>query len=664
MSDLKLQMIVTGNNSGLNTMLNDSDARVRKFTTGAMSHFSKLQTHASKVWSAINGASAATKLIGIGAGVGGLKSVIDDNLAFERTLLKMKFNAQLTTKELVELKKQAIELSRTSLNSPLEIVQMQKALANAGLKMPDIRALSPAIANAAQVFEAPADEIANLVFDKITKSGIKNERVPQMLDMLYFHATSGRFETMDMARQAPELLNAGANVGLNNEAGLNLMGAMTQRMMRNATVQNPAEVTTIIKHGLSHITDPHYVKGLAKVGIDVPSYFDGKGHFKGEGGVDGIIALTKAMKEKGLDNPFKMGEAGFKEQYTKTFWLEMMRSLDAKDTDKDPNLLNMITRGKEAANSGQLAANLAVIKEATFGKIKAAEIEIQNAKLSEGAQMVTKAAGGVAGAFADSPYATTAAAAGVILVGNELKKKVFGGRGGKGGLADAVGAATNAGMPVMVTNWPAGLGNPIKASERLSSLPGKVGSVATGAAATATGSAAVLAAVPTAIAVGGAALALAATNATAANREKLVDMGSTAFGGAIGGDYAFAAAIMDVAEKGSAPAAPSKLAQLAQTPGTKANGAPNGAATIDNANTARWKLELAQLDRRINTTKTGGDKELLQKLEKQRTDLVEKLDNVVKELQALNNRPIQVNLDSRPIAAAVNTANGRDARRN
>lgn len=665
MSDLKLQMIVTGNNSGLNTMLNDSDARVRKFTTGAMSHFSKLQTHASKVWSAINGASAATKLIGLGAGVGGLKSVIDDNLAFERTLLKMKFNAQLTTKELVELKKQAIELSRTSLNSPLEIVQMQMRLANAGLKMQDIRNLAPTVANAAQVFEAPAGEIADLVFDKITKSGIKNERVPQMLDMLYFHATSGRFETMDMARQAPELLNAGANVGLNNEAGLNLMGAMTQRMMRNATVQNPAEVATLVKHGLSHITDPHYVKGLAKVGIDVPSYFDGKGRFKGEGGVDGIIALTKAMKEKGLDNPFKMGQAGFKEQYTKTFWLEMMRSLDAKDTDKDPNLLSMMARGKEAANSGQLAANLAQIKEANFGKIKAAEIEIQKAKLSDGAQSATSAAGAAASVFSDHLVVATAATAGVVLAGKYAMNKLLGGKGG--GLANAAGtagAASNAGMPVMVTNWPAGMGNPIKASERLSSLPGKVGSAATGAAATATGSAAVLAAVPTAIVVGGAGLTLAAANATAANKEKLVDMGSTAFGGAIGGDYAFAAAIMDVAEKGSAPAAPSKLAQLVQTPGTKTNGAPNGAATIDNANTARWKLELAQLDRRINTTKTGGDKELLQKLEKQRTDLVEKLDNVVKELQALNNRPIQVNLDSRPIAAAVNTANGRDARRN
>ena len=35
MNDMKLQMIVTGDNSGLNAMLNQSDAYVRSFTTKA-----------------------------------------------------------------------------------------------------------------------------------------------------------------------------------------------------------------------------------------------------------------------------------------------------------------------------------------------------------------------------------------------------------------------------------------------------------------------------------------------------------------------------------------------------------------------------------------------------------------------------------------------------
>lgn len=700
MNDMKLQMIVTGNNSGLNTMLNQSDANVRRFTNSAASHFSKLQAHATRVWGAITGASAATKLIGIGVGVGGLKSVIDDNLAFERTLLKMKFNAQLTNKELAELRKQAMDLSKTSLNSPLEIAQMQMRLANAGLKMDAIRQLAPTVANAAQVFEAPAGEIADLVFDKITKMGIKNDRVPQMLDMLYFHATSGRFETMDMARQAPEFLNAGALVGLNNEKGLNLMGALTQRLMRNATVQNPSEVSTMVKHGLSHITDPHYVKGLAKVGVDVKAFFDDKGHFKGDGGVDGLIGLTKAMKHAGLDNPFKMGKAGFREQYTKQFWLEMMRSLDAKDTDTDPNLLKMMERGKEAMGSGQLAKNLTEIKEANFGKIKAAEIEVQKAKLSEGAQAVTGAVGSAAHMFSEHPGAAIAAGAIAMYGANMLKNRLLGGKGGA--LENAIGKVKGGvGLPVMVTNWPDSLRGPMKASERLRNLPGAAGAAGEGAAAGTATRAAVGGTLATA--AGGLAIAAAPLAVAYGFKEwqssrsgKEADMrrltleneqltrrinvakqsGDTALQARLerqrGEQQQRIAATqrelgivptgtVNPADKGPTPAVP----PVKPNPAGKLSQAIRNEETPEakSANAKRWQGEMEQLDRRIGTAKAGTDKDLLSKLEKERGELAAKLDSVIRELQQLNTRPVQVNLDSRPIVAAVNTSNGREARR-
>jgi hypothetical protein len=480
MSDMRLRLILLGNNSGLNQVLNGAENRVRRFTQGAGRDLTRLQAHATRVMGAINGASTAAKMIGIGAAAGGLKSVIDDNLALERTLLKIKFTAGTTTRELAELRQMAMDLSKTTLNSPLDIVQMQYRLAGAGLKMQDIRQLSPHIASAAQVFDAPAGEIADLVFDKITKTAIRNDRIPQMLDMLYFHATSGRFETMDMARQAPELLNAGALVGLNSEAGLNLMGAMTQRMMRNATVQNPAEVATLIKHGLSHITDPHYVKKLKKnAGIDVTSYFDKSGKFKGEGGVEGILALTRAMMEKGLENPFKLGKAGFREQYTRTFWLEMMRSLRADDSDKNPNLIKMMERGKAAMNSGQLGVNLGVIREANFGKIKAAEIEIQKFKVSEAGQAATGAAGAVANMFSEHPVATSAAALGTVLAGKYMWNRLGRGKGGAG-MLDGMGGGKGDVVPVFVTNWP---GGPEKASERMRRMNGNAGGSGAGAGA-------------------------------------------------------------------------------------------------------------------------------------------------------------------------------------
>ena len=612
MSDMQLRMIITGSNQDLNRILNQSDANVRRFTDGAATHFTRLQARAQKVWSAINGMSAATKMVAAGIGIGTMKSVIDDNLAFERTLLKIKFNAQMTTKELAELRKMAMDLSKSSLNSPLEIAQMQLRLANAGLKMEDIRKLAPTVANAAQVFEAPAGEIADLVFDKITKMGIRDERVPQMLDMLYFHATSGRFETMDMARQAPELLNAGALVGLNNEAGLNLMGALTQRMMRNATVQNPAEVATLVRHGLAHIVDPHYVKNLAKIGIDVPKYFDNKGHFKGEGGVDGILALTRAMIDKGLENPFKLGKAGFREQYTKTFWLEMMRSLKATDTDADPNLIKMMERGRQAMSSGQLAINLATMREADFGKIRAAEIQIDKMKLSQGAQAATKGIGDIASMFSEHPALTFGASVAAVLGGKYLMNRLLNGKGAGAAVGGAMGSAGV--VPVFVTNWP----GPMKASERMAQMQPRGAAAAEGAA----GGAATRS--------GLAALALRAGTLAAPALLLSGDSGETA-----------AERTKRVAEfDKNDPRSAERLRDYRKMTGPG------------------YHLEKGWLFDSWVPDKPAGKTDAQDKL-------VRAVEQVGAKVEALANRPIQtsVTIDGREVANAINKANGRDARR-
>lgn len=447
------------------------DGARRRFTelgTRGRQALSELSSKAREVHASMNGFGVVSQVAGAyGAMVGAntLKSVIDDNLEFERTLLKIKFNAQATTKELAQMRQASLDLSKDSLNSPLEVLQMHQRFANAGLKNEQIRKLAPAVANAAQVFEAPAGEIADMVFDMVTKTNIKEDRVPQMLDMLYYHATSGRFETKDMARQAPLLLNAGQNVGLKGEGGLNLLGALTQRLMRNATVQTPSEVTVMAEHGLSDLTSPHYVKGLKHMGIDLKSFFDKKGHFKGEDGVEGIVALTKAMKQKGLDNPFKLGEAGFREQHTRTFWIEMMRALEAKDTDADPNLLSMVKRGETAKESGQLKKNLVEMKESNSGKIKGAEIERQKVALSKPAGGFTSIAASVTSWASENMGTALLAGAGALLAGklgyaklkNGMAGKAGGGaaEGAMGGLAGAMGV-----QRVFVTNFPSSMLSP------------------------------------------------------------------------------------------------------------------------------------------------------------------------------------------------------------
>jgi hypothetical protein len=754
MNDMKLQMIVTGDNSGLNAMLNQSDANVRSFTTNAASHFSALQAHATKVWGAISGASAATKMIGVGIGMGSLKSVIDDNLEFEKTMMRLQFNAQMTTKEVAELREEAMKLSKVSLNSPLEVAQLAFRLANDNLKVESIKKMMPVIAKAAPVFEAPAEDIGNMSVDIMQKMGIKEEQMSRMLNMLYYHGTHGRFLTKDMAIQAPEYLNAGKFVGITGEKGLNLMGAITQQMMRNAAVHNPGEVSTFIKEGFQHITTQHIGQGLKKFGINVPDYFtkDGKS-FKGEGGVDGFIGLVKAMKAAGMENPFKLAKAGFREQHSQIFWRGNMEAIGADDSEKHPNLIKQMERAQQAANEDQLGVNLAAIKEANFGKIKAAEIEIDKAKLSSGAQALTGAAGSFANAFSEHPALTAAATtAGVLAVkevGSMLTRKLLGGGAG-GKLEKMLGGAGGAGMPVTVTNWPGGLGGlgglgdlpipgfggPEKASARMARLA-RLGAAAGGAAEAAEGVTAgeVLAGGAEVVGAAGAATLVAGTAGIAA-----LDVGMGAALLATDGDgtdplnhpgqrFKRMRGVKDggvweddatlpqehkgmhfqrfgrggawvkneepkasdeessgvpswlkslfggnsietntgrsrpgVAKGAATPAPAATAAPAAPDAAAKAKAASEAAALA--AQQARWKAQLGQIDQNIGKASAKHDTEMLTKLEKQRTDLVSKLDEVIRAVAALNNRPVQVTLDGKPIIAAVNTANGRDARRN
>lgn len=391
------------------------------------------------------------------------RTAFDDNMEFEKLQLKMKFNAQLSMQEVQTLREDAIGLSKTSLNKPLDVARAQFRLANAGLKMDSIRKLTPTVANAAQVFDATPDQIADLVFDMVTKSGVKEERVPAMLDMLYNHATSGRFETMDMARQAPAFLNSAKTVGITGERGLNFMGALTQRMMRNATVTNPGEVSTIIQEGLAHITTPHMTgldgkkhskgaTGLMGFGIKVTDYFDDKGNFKGDGGVDGIVDLARAMKAKHLDNPFMMGKAGIREHYTQLFWREMMNSIDAPDTDKDPNLLKMMERGGAAQNSGQLAKNLEDVKASGFGKMQAVGVNTQGAMVGGFGETVTAGAANTASWASNHPWLTAggalAGAGATVLTGGLAGPWVI------AALAAAAGTAgLGAGQAYLSDSW-------------------------------------------------------------------------------------------------------------------------------------------------------------------------------------------------------------------
>lgn len=240
-----------------------------------------------------------------------------------------------------------------------------KACAAAGLKFDGIVPAIVEAARAAVAFRTTIEDMTKLDFDLMDKMGIKRERIKEVNNMLLYRAKSGHFEAKPMATEAPKYLNAAASVGIRGVEGRNFAGAMTQTMMLLAPATQPSKVSTFMEHGLRHITARQQVKGLKKFGIDVKKYMP-KGKFYGTGGVECILDLAASMKSKGLDDPFKVDEAGFREMYIKKFWKQVMQY-------NGVIRLAMAEFATAAAND-MAGGDKAEIERSNFGKIKKAII--------------------------------------------------------------------------------------------------------------------------------------------------------------------------------------------------------------------------------------------------------------------------------------------------
>lgn len=337
-----------------------------------------------------------------------LKSTVTANLDFERDVLEMKQNAGMTTAQANEIRQLAIEQSSNTMQTPQEVLKASKSFARAGDKYEDIKGNTIEASRAATVYRATPEQVANMDFDLRTKMGIDNKDIPAVNNMLYYHGNSGRFEMSSFAQYAPEMLSAATNVGIKGTEGSNFVGALSQVLMNKASINEPGKVKTMLEQGLGHITAPHYVKGLKKFDIDVEKYLP-NGQFYGDGGVQGVLALTEEMKRKGLTNPFKLGQAGFADQETSKFWLSMMQYTD--------ELKKEMKKGRQSAKNDQIGIDLQEMQQSNFGKVKQAEITIEKSKLSETGQDVTNAAGTGAQLFSEHPVAATVGAGAVTAYG-------------------------------------------------------------------------------------------------------------------------------------------------------------------------------------------------------------------------------------------------------
>ncbi len=321
--NLNLEMRLTANGSQLSSALNSASAHVRQFANNSNNYARSMAQGFKNVYQQLNCFSAISKLAAAAGGMSVLSDALKRNLEFEKTLLDMKQTAEMTTEQAALMRKHAIDAASANLATPSEIAAGMKAFSAAGMKFDKIAPSIDESARAAVAFRSSVESIAMLDFDLQEKMKLDPKDIKDAHNMLLYHAKSGRYEAQPLAAEAPKYLNSVAAVGIGGMEGLNFTGAMTQILMKLAPATQPNEVATFMEHGLSHITSKQQVKGLAKFGIDVQKYMpDGK--FYGKGGVQGVLDLAAEMKSKGLENPFNLDKAGFREMYTKKFWKQLM----------------------------------------------------------------------------------------------------------------------------------------------------------------------------------------------------------------------------------------------------------------------------------------------------------------------------------------------------
>jgi hypothetical protein len=564
-----LNLILSANSGALRSGLIQSRQAWDQFTGHLTSGARTLTKSMAGVYASMNGMSAISKLAMAAGGTMLAKDALDINLQFERKLLDMKQTAEMTAAQAASMRQLALDAGSKNLALPTEVADGLQALAAAGMKFEEIKEVIDEATRAAVAFRSESKTMSNMDFDMMQKMGIKPSEIKGAHNLMLYHSKSGRFEATPMAMEAPKYMNAVAHIGVKGFNGLNFTGAMTQILMRLAPATQPSEVSTFIEHGLGHITAKHQVKGLKKFNIDVEKYMP-NGKFYGEGGVDGILNLAAEMKTKGLENPFKLDKAGFRELYTRKFWLQLMVHGD--------EIRKEMANGEKAMLDDMVGRDNAEIQQSNDGKIKKLAIAKEKIQLGETATGAVGKVADLAEWASENPKTAVAGAVAATMAGmyglNKIKQRVFGNNNPVEKVVDGLGGF-GPGKRVFVTNWPdciCGGAGTLKRIEKTGKMPGlqlaKAAAVGTGVAET------------------GAATAGAGTAAT----------------------FAFGAAMVAV---------PLALVGLFK----KWENSASGMASDHR----RYMLELAQMDRRIEAARLAHDTAMIDQLLVQRRALYDKV---------------------------------------
>lgn len=349
-----------------------------------------------------------------------VRTAMNTNLDFERGVLEMKQQAGMTVQQANEIRSLAIDKSAAALQTPQEMLEGAQTMARSGAKYGEIKAQLLEAGQAATVLRDSVKNVAEMDVDLGEKMRIDPANMRNAHNLLNYHGNAGGFGATELTRGAPGMLSAAADIGLQGVQGLNLTGALAPLLMKANNIKDAGKAGELMEQGMKGLADADTLKKLGKItGIDTARLAP-----DGKLGVEGMFRVSDALASKGLTSTEALGKAGIKDASTAKLLSAMAGSQGA--------LRQEMGNAAAAAGSDKIGADLAEIREANFGKIKASEIELAKMSLSDGAGKATNVAANVAQWAGENPVAAAMAALtgklaldkGLPILGNKVAANV------------------------------------------------------------------------------------------------------------------------------------------------------------------------------------------------------------------------------------------------
>lgn len=407
----------------------------------------------------INGLGMVAAMVGGGA-IG--RSLME----FDSKLRSISNTAQISDQRMEQLKQQILAMSglRTGkLGS--ELIEGLDELIEGGMDLETAVAMLDDIGRASTATNTDVRELARMFYFLNSTAKVSAEDMPEAMAAVSGIANKGAFSLKLMADYMPEAIAGMRSLGLTGKQAA-IEAATALQMGYKITGQGATGATSARAFMNALVKDSKDLKQVLGVDIFAGQNADGTRRFKDFAAIVQEIAKASGGDVVKLQQVFRDQEA--------LKWIAAV----TQDMDAFNGFLEM---GAESSNL--LGTNFNRNMESATEQIRAARAELE--------KFITTGTGGLLGDFAkllrtlnEHPraiHAITTALAGLAAVATVNKVATFGAglfsaiRGGRPAGGGASALATAAGLsavPVMVTNWPPGMGGAGSPSPGPSGVPG------------------------------------------------------------------------------------------------------------------------------------------------------------------------------------------------